>query len=838
MNVFRKLKKKNSSKSRERHSSAGFGNCEGTLSSRLCAASGAMGIISILAAILILSVLAGADWSAGPRLYFVGEVADRDVVADREFLVENVEATRQKRRRAAAAQPPVFDLAPDAYEFVDRRVSRIFHVLNTSEGEDVNEVRWRVSEDLNSEVALPIFERWKEESFQNLVLGRVLPWLKGYMAKGVVSDSGAMSRFDSGIMVRNVETGIETLRMDPAAISDRYALRDDLAFYLKKDLHKSLLIRRDIWALIGPLASPSLSFNAQETAARKREVARAVEPAYFHVQQGQIIVRQGEAVSLPQHVKLKAMISDAPETFGFGRAIGLFLVGCLLVGGLRFSSRSGLCTAMTGRDMMLVSLIVLGFGLLAKAMALLGAPLALSAGAWTRDLLPYAMPIAGACGLLALFFSHAICFNIGIVISFLCASIFGGGLPLFLFYFLGCMLQTFLMKQTHTRYQTLYSLVPLLGGLLLAWFGVAFVESRDLLQLGAGTLYVLAGGIASLFIVLALSPAVELILGFTSRFKLMELMNLEQPLLQELMVAAPGTYHHSLVVSNMVEAGARAIGANPLVAKVAALYHDVGKITKPQYFIENQLGRERNRHDKLTPSMSALILISHVKKGVELARQHKLGKEIEDIIQQHHGTNLISYFYHKAKEQAEARGEEDVREEEFRYPGPKPQTKEAGLILLADAIEASSRTLSEPTPSRIKGHIESVIKKIFSDGQLDESELTLKDLHRLSEVFHRILTGIFHQRIEYPSGSQPRTDGQAADSAKELPPAESSSSQQASDASASASASDAAKDSSSSGGSSCDAERSCHDSSVPVTYGYDGYGDTELKFSKSRSVNS
>ena len=224
----------------------------------------------------------------------------------------------------------------------------------------------------------------------------------------------------------------------------------------------------------------------------------------------------------------------------------------------------------------------------------------------------------------------------------------------------------------------------------------------------------------------------------------MELMSLEQPLMQELMVTIPGTYHHSLVVANMVEAGAKAIGANSLLCKVAALYHDVGKLSYPEYFIENQFGGP-NKHDKLAPSMSALILLSHVKKGTELAERYKLGQEITDIIRQHHGTRLIRFFYQKALNLGEK-----PRESDYSYPGPRPQTKEAAILMLADSVEASSRTLTDPTPARIKNHIDTIIKGIFSEGQLDESELTFKDLHFLSENFQRILTGIFHQRIAYP----------------------------------------------------------------------------------------
>jgi putative nucleotidyltransferase with HDIG domain len=259
------------------------------------------------------------------------------------------------------------------------------------------------------------------------------------------------------------------------------------------------------------------------------------------------------------------------------------------------------------------------------------------------------------------------------------------------------------------------------------------------------------GGLLAGIISTGIIPLFEMAFGFTTDLKLLELSNLDQPLLRELMVQAPGTYHHSVIVSNMVEATAKAIKANPLLAKVSAYYHDIGKIKKPLYFIENQMGSE-NKHEKLAPSMSSLVLISHVKDGVELAKEHKLGSEIIDIIQQHQGKGLITYFYQKAKEQVAGRGKKasKVKEEDFRYPGPKPQTKEAGLVMLADMVEAASRSLSDPTPARIQGTVQKIINKVFSDGQLDECELTLKDLHEIAKSFNKTLSGIFHQRVEYP----------------------------------------------------------------------------------------
>jgi putative nucleotidyltransferase with HDIG domain len=214
------------------------------------------------------------------------------------------------------------------------------------------------------------------------------------------------------------------------------------------------------------------------------------------------------------------------------------------------------------------------------------------------------------------------------------------------------------------------------------------------------------------------------------------------------MIEAPGTYHHSVIVGSMVEAAASEINANSLLAKVCGYYHDIGKVKQPLYFIENQ-ANGRNKHDKLAPSMSSLILIAHIKTGVEVARENRLGQEIIDTIRQHHGTSLIQYFYEKAKQ---LKGEGAVNIDNFRYPGPKPQTREAGIVMLADIIEAASRTLENPTPSRIQGLVQTLINKVFSDGQLDNCELTLRDLDNIAKIFNKILNGIYHHRIEYFEG--------------------------------------------------------------------------------------
>lgn len=259
-------------------------------------------------------------------------------------------------------------------------------------------------------------------------------------------------------------------------------------------------------------------------------------------------------------------------------------------------------------------------------------------------------------------------------------------------------------------------------------------------------LFAALGGIAVTAIVSLFLPILEYSFKVTTDISLLEFLDLDQPIMKNLMVSAPGTYHHSVIVGNLAESAAEAVGVNPLLARVSAYYHDIGKIKMPDYFVENQSG-SISKHDKLTPHMSSMIIVNHVKEGIELAKQNKLPEPVIDIIEQHHGTMMVSYFYQKAKEQGE-----DVTqvEEDYKYHGPKPQTRVAALLMMADAVEAASRVLTDPTPARIASLVDRIINHIFIDGQLDECELTLKDIHEVKKRFSYILTGIFHKRIDYP----------------------------------------------------------------------------------------
>ena len=254
-------------------------------------------------------------------------------------------------------------------------------------------------------------------------------------------------------------------------------------------------------------------------------------------------------------------------------------------------------------------------------------------------------------------------------------------------------------------------------------------------------------GIAVSIAVLGVLPVFEYLFKTVTNISLLELADFNHPLMQRMILEAPGTYHHSLVVGNLSEAACRAVGANSLLARIGAYYHDVGKLSKPEYFSENQ-DIHASKHDALSPAMSRIVIMNHVKDGIEIAKKYKLNPALVDFIEQHHGKSLVYYFYRRALETLEE--DHEVREEGFRYSGPKPDTKETAVVLLADSVEAATRAVKEPSAAKIEETVHKVINNKFIDGQLDECELTLKDLEKISAIFIRILGGIHHGRTRYP----------------------------------------------------------------------------------------
>lgn len=304
------------------------------------------------------------------------------------------------------------------------------------------------------------------------------------------------------------------------------------------------------------------------------------------------------------------------------------------------------------------------------------------------------------------------------------------------------------------------------AGLMIAFFAMLTITSMLLMEDHFGQREALmslsfaaASGLLTAVFVIGLLPFFEVAFGILSPLKLVELSNPNHPLLRKLLTETPGTYHHSVMVGNLSEAAAESIGADGLLCRVGSYYHDIGKTKRPSYFIENQTNIE-NPHDRIDPNLSKSIIIAHPRDGVEMLKDFKMPKPIRDIAEQHHGTTLLHYFYHKAVKQAEdENSEKEIREEDFRYPGPKAQSKEAAIVGIADSVEAAVRSLRNPTLEQIDLMVHKIIKSRLDDGQFNECDITLKELDKIAKTLNETLLGIFHARIEYPNELAPKKSG-------------------------------------------------------------------------------
>ncbi len=706
-----------------------------------CIGRGAVILVCILAA---LSALASTSFAPSVRMYLAGEVAAADVVADHNFVLEDSRATRSRQEQLKAMQPLVCDLSPDGIGSLRARIQPLFAEINTATADAREQIRLHLAEETGEEIQPRVFQALASPETQAMILTQVLPSLEQRFSGGIVSDIRLLIGYKGGVIVRDPRDGKDIQYPEAQVIPDLRTVQAELALMVKDLPQKSVLGKRAAVALVNCLLSPTLVPNYETTKKRAEDVLGAMQPTLYQVQKGEVIVRQGERVSHEQQLKLQALGQRKNDRFRHTQFIGIFFISLLIASGLFFSPSGKASSPVQQKDLIFIGVLVTLMALLAKGAVIVGHKLVAVNPTFSPDALAFALPLAGVAGLSALIFSTRRYVVTGLLLAFFCSVMYKGSLGLFAFFFLSAMWNTWLIVRSQSRQDVVKSILPLLAGLFAMWAGATFTQGGLHTRYFQEAVAVLAGGFLSMFVVFALAPLMEMLFGYVTRFRLMELLNLDQPILRELMITAPGTYHHSLIVSQLVEAGAKAIEAQSLLCKVAALYHDVGKITRPDYFIENQFGRE-NPHDRLAPSMSALILTSHVKKGVELAQAHRLGTEVIDIIRQHHGSNLISYFHKKAQEAGE-----NPRLEDFSYPGPKPQSREAALVMLADIVEASGRTLDDPTPSRLQTHIGNIIKGIFAAGQLDETDLTLKDLNKLSQSFLQVLAGLFHNRIKYP----------------------------------------------------------------------------------------
>jgi putative nucleotidyltransferase with HDIG domain len=509
-----------------------------------------------------------------------------------------------------------------------------------------------------------------------------------------------------------------------------------------------------IYELLHACVRPTVRVNNRITSDRRREAAEQVPEVSGKVIKDTEIVRKHQEVT-PEiaqklhslHVAMERMEGGAEkrrENAAYaGRVILLLITLCFLA----FYMKRYRPTIVANPKRLIALCIVVLLQILTLRLGTQYLPLLFKAMDVSAAMPEYLIPITMSALLCTILFGMQVSALVSLFVGIYFAVVAGFNHYFFLYAFLNSVVAAFLNYRIRYRWHffkaippmTLVSVAIIAVWQMMSWrFGVTFLVNA---------VFAFAGIVASVFMTMVLSPLFERLFDITTDMTLIELSDMNHPILKKLSIHAAGTYNHSVLVGNLAESAAQAVGANALLARVASYYHDIGKIDKPDYFVENCLG-DRNRHNKLSPTMSALIICSHVKEGVELAKKYKLPKIIQDVIMQHHGDSQVSFFYEKALEQDPHK---QVQEKDFRYPGPIPQTREAAIIMLADSVEAASRSLATSSPKLLRELVKKIIRDKFLASQLDGCGLTLRDLNDITEGFMPILQGIFHSRIEYPN---------------------------------------------------------------------------------------
>ena len=711
--------------------------------------------------------------------YNLGDVAVRDIKSPRDFFIEDQAATDVNRQLAEEKVLTVYDYDPALGTQIALNVEEIFAQMRaaatahtiTSEpipteaenpGEEttnaqkppanvITDKRKHLEEMLGIRVTEGAFTALESVGFSKETADLINRILLKILNNGVVTNKEILLKeSEKGITLRNVRTKKEDAVLQ---LKQFYGL--DQAKTMVRITGQPLLNDLDYGMLnlvvdfVQRLIQPNITLNRNETQERKKAASAEIKPVLYQIKAREMLLREGERVTEVQLLKLKTLAKQTKTQQVLFTSVGaaLILVCLLMTTYILHLSQPGRLSGEHNKSLLFMACVFLTFFFLAEISYKLSEVLTVNStlpiqmtSTW------FGIPLASGAMIVCVFMGIGVAIPVAMVMAVSFAVVFGNSLPYFLYFLISGTMAAYWIQNCRERK------VFITAGAKLGLLNILLVTALDfyLADLsGSKLLYDWAfgfmGGIAAGIVTAGIVPLVEIAFGYTTDISLLELANLDRPILRRLMLEAPGTYHHSVIVGSLVEAAASEIGANHLLTKVCGYYHDIGKINKPLYFVENQKSG-KNKHDKLAPSMSGLILIAHVKEGVEIAREHKLGQDIIDTIRQHHGTSFIKFFFEKAKQ---LKGEDQVNVDDFRYPGPKPQTREAGLVMLADVVEAASRTLDNPTPSRIQGLVQNLINHIFSDGQLDECELTLKDLHKIARSFNKILYGIHHHRIEY-----------------------------------------------------------------------------------------
>ena len=508
------------------------------------------------------------------------------------------------------------------------------------------------------------------------------------------------------------------------------------------------------------LLQANLTFNKDKTLRERANVSGRVEQVIIKVNKGEMIVRDGEPIERKQALILEQLRKADTKYHTLIYYVLHFFLMFLTLYSIVLYARSFLIYKPRPKDLIVVGIYAVTFALMLKLWLFIVAILANHFPGIPVEVFVLLFPFISMALVVRIIITSEFAALTSIAAGVITGMMLDGNFTIGVY----VMFSSFISIVSLMKFEERSSLLKagVLAGLFQLVFAAVVVMSKVYtinfawhhLIYAAGAGFISA--ILSSFVAEAFVPIFEYVFNYTTNIKLLEYANTNHPLLRALLIKASGTYNHSMIVGQLAAAGADAIGANSLLARVGSYYHDVGKMGKAMYFIENQQGGA-NPHDKLNPTMSARILVSHVKDGVKLSREAKLGRPIVEIIEQHHGTSLMKSFYAKAQEV-----NKEVDEMDYRYPGPKPKSREAVLVMIADSCEAACRTIDEPTPARIKHSVDTIVNNIFADGQFDESNITLKRLKIISNVYTKILIALHHSRINYPE-TQSSEDRNGAD---------------------------------------------------------------------------
>lgn len=700
----------------------------------------------------------------------IGEIAKSDVKSPVSFEVVDEVATEEKRMKAESSVASVFDFDPSVYDKIANQVFRSFQDARVAldsygklDKKELKNLRENFEKGLNTHFDDRVFSWLVTKKFSPLIENLTIAALDTWSEKKIADTlRKVMNPGEQKIVIRTVEQG--TALQESSASFDQI---DDISRHKKALLAgipgSEKLSRRDRRVFNSYVANflvPSINYNFKETSGRRVKARNDVLSVVIAVKKNQIIISKGTLIQ-PVHVTLlneiqKLKSRRRTEFTSFISAI--LLVTLVLVFFSYLRRVASLRIKVETKDLVVMGTVTLIVVFMTKLFWFMtGAAFASKLGGIVPEsFFLYAAPVTLGTMLIGLLISSGeVVWLFTVFLATALSLMVEDKYPFFLITTVGGIAAARGVHSCHKR-NDIY-IAGLRTGLVNALMvTVLFSIQKNTHDMSSGDIGWLAfagfiSGLLASGFAMMLVPLLESIFNYTTDVKLLELSNLNHPLMKEMIVKAPGTYHHSLVVGSMCDAAAEAIGANPLLAKVMAYYHDIGKTEHAAYFIENQRPGH-NPHDHLSPHMSKTILIAHVKDGAELGLRYKLGKPLIDGILQHHGTTLISYFYNKALEEQD----EDidlVSEDEFRYPGPKPQFREAALCMLADSIEAAARSLDDPTTARLQNIVRNIIQRKFMEGQLDECNLTLKNLSVIEDAFERILLGIYHQRIDYPKSA-------------------------------------------------------------------------------------